>query len=459
MRRVVAVGIAVACATGTARAEIEVGGVVGLHTFSDEGRLGVVDETEPTSLRNSALFGFRLGVMFGSYGAEAELGVIPTEPRQLLFDVNSLTYRAHFVYQWLPKRDALFIPFAFAGAGMIQIVDSANEDIVKKDRVAAPYLGIGAKYRTPSNWGVRLDARALFVPKVESGIAFDTEILLGVYREWGRPVKVKVLPPPKDDDPDKDGIVGAADKCPTEPEDIDSFEDTDGCAEADNDQDAVPDAADRCPIEPEDKDQFEDADGCPDPDNDADGVLDATDKCGDKPETRNGFEDEDGCPDEIPAKVAKFNGVIKGINFKVSSADLAPGSTKILDEAIAVMTEFKDIKLEIGGHTDDQKLKTTTKFADNTALSQARADTVKAYIVGKGIEDARLIAKGYGESQPVEDPATLTGGKLAQARTKNRRVEFKLIMAEPAGTPPQQPPAPEQPAPAPAPAPTPPPTP
>jgi len=403
------VGIAIACATGTAQAEIELGGIVGLHTFSEEGRIGVVDETEPRSLRNSALFGFRLGAMFGTFGAEAELGVIPSEPRQLLFDVTSLTYRAHLVYQMLSKRDALWIPFAFVGAGRLQIIDSANEDLVKKDAVIAPYVGIGVKYRTPSDWGVRLDARALFVPKVESGIAFDTEILLGVYREWGRPKKAKVLPPPpKDDDPDKDGIAGAADKCPTDPEDIDSFEDTDGCSDQDNDQDQVPDAADKCPLEPE---------------------------------TRNGFEDEDGCPDEIPAKVAKFNGVIKGITFKVSSADLAPGSNKILDEAIAVMTEFKDIKLEIGGHTDDQKLKTTAKFADNTALSQARADTVKAYFVGKGIEDARLVAKGYGESVPIEDPTTLKGAKLAQARAKNRRVEFRLITAEPAGTPP--PPAPE----------------
>jgi OOP family OmpA-OmpF porin len=449
--------MALACATGTARAEIEFGGIVGLHTFSEEGRIGVVDEEEPRSLRNSALFGFRLGAMFGTLGAEAELGVIPSEPRELLFDVTSLTYRAHLVYQMLRSRDALFIPFAFVGAGRLQIIDSANEDIVKKDAVIAPYLGIGAKYRTPSDWGVRLDARALFVPKVESGIAFDTEILIGVYREWGRPKKAKVLPPPpKDDDPDKDGIVGAADKCPTDPEDIDSFEDTDGCSEPDNDQDQVPDAADQCPLEPEDRDQFEDDNGCPDPDNDADGVLDAADKCATEPETRNGFEDEDGCPDEIPAKVAKFNGVIKGINFKVSSADLAPGSNKILDEAIAVMTEFKDIKLEIQGHTDDQKLRTTTKFADNTALSQARAETVKAYFVGKGIEDARLVAKGLGETQPIEDPATLKGAKLAQARAKNRRVEFKLIAAEPAT--PTPPPAPPEPAPEPvpdAPAPTP----
>ena len=440
MRRFAAAVVALAGVAGPARAEVEVGGLVGVHTFSESGKLGVVDEEDPESQRNSALFGIRAGVMFGMLGVEAEGGVIPGEPRGRLFSLTNLAYRAHLVGQLLREPDAELVPFAFVGAGMLQIVDSDNEDFLRKDKVVTPYLGIGAKFRTPSHWGVRIDFRGLLVPKVESGVTLDTEILIGVYREYGRPKKVIKVEPPKDD-PDKDGIVGAADQCPNDPEDVDSFEDSDGCSEGDNDQDALPDAADRCPLEPEDKDQFEDQDGCPDPDNDADGVLDAADQCGDKPETRNGFEDGDGCPDEIPAKIAKFNGVIKGINFKVASADLAPGSTRILDEAIAVMTEFKAIKLEIQGHTDDQKTKANAKFADNTALSQARAETVKAYFVGKGIEDARLVAKGYGETQPIEDPATLQGGKLTQARAKNRRVEFKLITDEPAATP-APPPAP-----------------
>ncbi|MEJ7596799.1 MAG: OmpA family protein [Kofleriaceae bacterium] len=133
--------------------------------------------------------------------------------------------------------------------------------------------------------------------------------------------------------------------------------------------------------------------------------------------------------------------MIKGIAFKVSSADLAPGSTKVLDQAIAVMLEFKDIRLEIAGHTDDQKIANTTKFPDNTALSQARADAVKAYLVSKGIDEARLLAKGYGEIQPIDDPTTLNGAKLAQARANNRRVEFKLIATPAAATLPEPPPA------------------
>jgi outer membrane protein OmpA-like peptidoglycan-associated protein len=99
-------------------------------------------------------------------------------------------------------------------------------------------------------------------------------------------------------DTDHDGIDNSTDLCPTEPEDKDNFEDSDGCPDPDNDRDGVPDATDKCPNVPEDRDGFEDGDGCPDPDNDKDGIPDATDKCPNQPEDRDGFEDNDGCPDQ-----------------------------------------------------------------------------------------------------------------------------------------------------------------
>lgn len=107
-----------------------------------------------------------------------------------------------------------------------------------------------------------------------------------------------------DMDPDGDGIQGAYDRCPEQPETQNGFEDADGCPDelprpkrVDADGDGIPDAQDRCPQFPEDKDGFEDEDGCPDPDNDQDGVQDTRDRCPAEPETRNGFQDEDGCPD------------------------------------------------------------------------------------------------------------------------------------------------------------------
>jgi hypothetical protein len=99
-------------------------------------------------------------------------------------------------------------------------------------------------------------------------------------------------------DRDGDGIGDAEDQCPTDPEDRDGTEDSDGCPDTDNDGDGIADAADKCPKEPEDNDGFQDTDGCPDKDNDQDGIEDAADRCPEQAETKNGYKDEDGCPDE-----------------------------------------------------------------------------------------------------------------------------------------------------------------
>ena len=498
-------------ATSTsAQANVEIGGTAGVHVFSETNELGVNDVAGAPSERNSALFGLRAGVFFGDMiGVEGEFGVIPSEARDLVFDVWNITYRAHVVAQFRaadPKNKT--IPFVLLGAGATQVVstkgENAGAEAIIKDTDAALYLGVGAKYRVDNGWGLRVDGRILVPPasadgtgknaKPSDGFTEDFELLLSIYKEFGRKTK-KELPPPPDNDPDKDGILGTDDKCPTDPEDKDSFEDEDGCPDPDNDKDGVADAQDKCPLEPEDKDSFQDDDGCPDPDNDndgladaqdkcplepedkdsfqdddgcpdqdndSDGVLDAQDKCPDQPETKNGFQDEDGCPDEIPAKLKQFTGIVQGINFKVGDAALLATSNKTLDKAVAVLKEFAELKMEIQGHTDDQPLKAKpgAPYQDNQALSQARAETVMAYFVAKGVEQARLTAKGYADTVPVVDPKALKGAPLNAARAKNRRVEFKLISAltggdaPPAATPPAPAPAPT-PAPAPAPAPTP----
>jgi OOP family OmpA-OmpF porin len=468
---------------------VEIGGTAGIHVFSTTNELGVPDVDDAPSERNSALFGLRLGVTFTDMlGVEGEFGVIPSESRSLVFDVWNITYRAHLIAQFRAANPATkLVPFVLFGGGATQVIDSKREEIIEKDTDAALYVGVGAKYRVDNGWGLRADARLLFPPSSSgSGPTLDFEALLSIYKEFGRKEVEKVVEPsgPNDtdgdgltDDVDKcpneaedkdgfqdedgcpdadndgDGVPDASDKCAMEPEDKDGFQDDDGCPEADNDSDGIPDAADKCPNEAEDKDGFQDDDGCPDPDNDADGVLDGSDKCPDQPETKNGYQDDDGCPDEIPQKVKQFTGVIQGINFKVNSSDLLPASNKTLDKAVKVLQEFPDLKLEIQGHTDDQPIKKGGKFEDNKALSQARAETVKAYFVKKGIDESRLTAVGFGSEQPVVAPEGLKGGKLRAARAKNRRVEFKLVSnLVPGATGEQAPPA-EQPAPAPAPAP------
>jgi OmpA-OmpF porin, OOP family len=98
-------------------------------------------------------------------------------------------------------------------------------------------------------------------------------------------------------DRDDDAIDDSDDQCPTEPEDRDGYEDTDGCPDPDNDLDSLADKSDKCPGQAEDADGFEDGDGCPELDNDKDGIADTGDRCPNEPETKNGFDDTDGCPD------------------------------------------------------------------------------------------------------------------------------------------------------------------
>jgi parallel beta-helix repeat protein len=103
-------------------------------------------------------------------------------------------------------------------------------------------------------------------------------------------------------DPDMDGVSGKNDLCKDIAEDIDNFQDQDGCPDFDNDNDGIYDTHDLCPDSAEDLDNNRDDDGCPDLDNDNDGILDTKDLCPANKETVNSFKDDDGCPDEAPIK-------------------------------------------------------------------------------------------------------------------------------------------------------------
>src|SRR6478736_4212775 len=102
---------------------------------------------------------------------------------------------------------------------------------------------------------------------------------------------------PRVHDQDTDGVPDELDRCPTEKEDSDEFEDEDGCLDADNDHDSILDAQDACPKEAGAASSDPKQNGCPERDRDVDGIFDSQDKCPTKPEDRDAFQDEDGCPD------------------------------------------------------------------------------------------------------------------------------------------------------------------
>jgi outer membrane protein OmpA-like peptidoglycan-associated protein len=219
-------------------------------------------------------------------------------------------------------------------------------------------------------------------------------------------------------DRDGDGILDDVDKCPDDPEDFDQFQDEDGCPDPDNDQDGILDVDDLCPNDPEDKDGFEDEDGCPDPDNDKDRILDKDDKCPNEPETYNGFEDEDGCPDRGRVVVTDTSiEILDMVYFEYDKAIIKKESYPILDAVAATMQGNPSINLiEIQGHTDERG-----DDAYNLDLSDRRAHSVRDYLIGKGVDEKRLTAQGYGETQPLDR------NHNEAAWAKNRRVAFLIL--------------------------------
>ncbi len=104
------------------------------------------------------------------------------------------------------------------------------------------------------------------------------------------------------------------------------------------------------------------------------------------------------------------------ILFAFNSAKLENSSKQMLNGIANYMKKTADLNLAVEGHCD-----IVGKQEYNMVLSQKRADSVKAYLVSKGVAAARLEPKGYGYSQPIADNLTAAG------RAKNRRVVFRKI--------------------------------
>jgi OmpA-OmpF porin, OOP family len=106
---------------------------------------------------------------------------------------------------------------------------------------------------------------------------------------------------------------------------------------------------------------------------------------------------------------------LNNIFFDVGKATLRDESFPELDRMVATFNENPKMAIEVGGHTDN-----TGSNEINLKLSQDRADAVREYFIGKGIEPDRVASKGYGEAKPVASNDTEEG------KQTNRRVEFVI---------------------------------
>ncbi len=225
-------------------------------------------------------------------------------------------------------------------------------------------------------------------------------------------------PPPVDTD--GDGIFDDVDACKDVPGIANVEPAKHGCPPPkDTDGDTVIDDVDACKEIPGLVTTDPATNGCPG-DTDGDGFRDDQDAC---PQEK-GVDDADpskrGCPKLVRVTATEII-ILEQVQFDTGKATIKPASDALLDSVAAVLKEHPEIrKVEIQGHTDNKGSKPLNK-----TLSQNRANSVQKALEKRGVESARLTAKGYGQDVPVAD------NKDEEGRAKNRRVQFVVTEKAP----------------------------
>lgn len=101
--------------------------------------------------------------------------------------------------------------------------------------------------------------------------------------------------------------------------------------------------------------------------------------------------------------------------FDTGSSSLAPGAFSRLDQLADTLNRYPDTDVVVKGYTDAEGSE-----ASNLVLSEQRSDSVRRYLIGKGVSPSRIKSIGFGESMPLVSNATMAG------RQQNRRVEIEL---------------------------------
>jgi len=459
------------------------GGDKGDYDIGLYGGFGWLDDYSGANPKDDSLYGGRAGkfltpnwgLEFSFQRLDTETEFEPPPPEPIIealealplglpdVDVTHDALRLNLLYNFYEGKT--FRPFVTVGIGSERL----NAGHLENRKDFGLNIGGGVRYFFTDRFGLRFDARIVSVDvggKVDAR-QNNVEGMLGLMWAFGKGGAPKQIA-----DSDGDGVADRKDKCPDTPagakvdekgcpfdtdgdgvlDGIDQCPDTikgwpvdeKGCPK-DSDGDGVPDAKDACPDTPKgakvddrgcplDSDGdgvFDGIDRCPGTpagtkvdskgcplDSDGDGVNDNLDKCPDTP--RGTQVDADGCPP--PPKAAPlFEGgkkelVLEGVNFETEKAVLVPESLTVLDRVAASLADWSDVRVEIGGHTDSQGA-----AGYNLKLSEKRAQAVMDYLVGKGIDAARMTSKGYGESKSIAD------NKTAEGRARNRRVELTRL--------------------------------
>ncbi|HNV30951.1 MAG TPA: OmpA family protein, partial [Cyclobacteriaceae bacterium] len=114
--------------------------------------------------------------------------------------------------------------------------------------------------------------------------------------------------------------------------------------------------------------------------------------------------------------------VLENIYFDYNESYIRADAAKELDKLVTLLNDNTDLKIEMGSHTDS-----VASEAYNIELSQRRAESTVNYLIRNGIDPARLVAKGYGESKPIARNTNPDGSDNPAGRQRNRRTEFKIL--------------------------------
>lgn len=339
--------------------------------------------TQAPDIEDKEGYGISLGYRFTpAIGVEAHFARTETETEAFpLLGLPALDVRADRLSldgYYAFNADGKFSPYVLLGAGQVrgklETADSVKDTIVN--------AGLGAFYRFNDKVALRMEAREVFNSDEDLN---DGVAMLGLEFSPGTAAVADAAPQPEPEPAPVEEVAA-------EP-----------AAPADSDGDGVPDEADKCPGTPAGVQV--DAEGCP-LDDDQDGVANYLDKC---PTTAEGvIVDDTGC-DKVLTEAINLE--LK-VNFDSGKAIVKDEFKPEIAKAADIMKQYPSAYMEIQGHTDS-----SGRAAANNALSQQRADAVRAVLVTEfGVAGDHITAKGYGSSQPVADNKTVEG------RTQNRRV-------------------------------------
>lgn len=216
-------------------------------------------------------------------------------------------------------------------------------------------------------------------------------------------------------DGDGDGIHDNEDACPKDKGGPSSDPKKHGCPVTDKDADGVWDSEDACPEKAGVRTNDPKTNGCPDTDRDKDGVPNDVDACPDQAGAADSDPKKNGCPKAILE--GKRIRITEQVRFATGKAQIVGAESEaVLSAVVSVLRDHPEVKkVRVEGHTDN-----AGNPAENKKLSQERAAAVVTWLVGKGIDKARLAAVGFGQERPLAPNTTEDG------RKQNRRVELNV---------------------------------